>query len=318
MTGDEFILTLACPEQRGIVQAVSTYLVDHGCDIVDNRQFGDRKAGRFFMRVHFVTDGTGGRESAPEAEIVTGLESGPESGLESGPETGSGPGADVERLRADFEPLGTTYGMTWHLVGLNERPRVMIMVSKFGHCLNDLLYRWKTNQLKIELPVIVSNHRDLEDVAVAAGIPFVHIPVTRDTKAEAEARLLEVVAEYDIELVVLARYMQVLSDDVCKRLEGRAINIHHSFLPSFTGARPYHQAYDRGVKVIGATAHYVTPDLDEGPIIEQELIRVDHAHGPEEFVVIGRDAECLALARAVQWHTERRVLLNGTHTVVFR
>ena len=310
MTGDEFILTLACPEQRGIVHAVSTYLVDHGCDIVDNRQFGDRKTGRFFMRVHFVTDGTGGRESTPEAEIVTGPE--------TGPETESGSGADVERLRADFEPLGTTYGMTWHLVGLNERPRVMIMVSKFGHCLNDLLYRWKTNQLKIELPVIVSNHRDLKDVAVAAGIPFVHIPVTRDTKAEAEARLLEVVAEYDIELVVLARYMQVLSDDVCKRLEGRAINIHHSFLPSFTGARPYHQAYDRGVKVIGATAHYVTPDLDEGPIIEQELIRVDHAHGPEEFVVIGRDAECLALARAVQWHTERRVLLNGTHTVVFR
>jgi formyltetrahydrofolate deformylase len=284
MPSDEFVLTLACPEQRGIVHAVSSYLLDHGCDIIDNRQFGDRQTGRFFMRVHFVRDSPG-----PVAE-----------------------------LRADFAPLGETYQMSWQLAGVDERPRVLIMVSKFGHCLNDLLYRWKTDQLKVELPVIVSNHRDLEDVVVAAGVPFVHIPITRDTKAVAEARLLEVVSEYNIDLVVLARYMQVLSDDVCKRLEGRAINIHHSFLPSFTGAKPYHQAYDRGVKVIGATAHYVTPDLDEGPIIEQELIRVDHAHGPEEFVVIGRDAECLALARAVQWHVERRVLLNGSHTVVFR
>jgi formyltetrahydrofolate deformylase len=288
MPSDEFILTLACPEQRGIVHAVSSYLLEHGCDIIDNRQFGDRKTGRFFMRVHFVTDST------------------------------LGAAADVSGLRDDFQTLAETYQMSWQLVGLDERPRVLIMVSKFGHCLNDLLYRWKMDQLKVELPVIVSNHRDLEEVATAAGIPFVHIPVTRDTKAAAEARLLEVVDEYKIDLVVLARYMQVLSDDVCKRLEGRAINIHHSFLPSFTGARPYHQAYDRGVKVIGATAHYVTPDLDEGPIIEQELIRVDHAHGPDEFVVIGRDAECLALARAVQWHVERRVLLNGSHTVVFR
>jgi formyltetrahydrofolate deformylase len=284
MPSDEFILTLACPEQRGIVHAVSGYLLEHGCDIIDNRQFGDRKTGRFFMRVHFVADSV----------------------------------IDVAALRADFAAIGETYRMSWQLVGLDERPRVLIMVSKFGHCLNDLLYRWKMDQLKVELPVIVSNHRDLEDVAAAAGIPFVHIPVTRDTKAAAEARLLEVVDEYQIDLVVLARYMQVLSDDVCKRLEGRAINIHHSFLPSFTGAKPYHQAYERGVKVIGATAHYITPDLDEGPIIEQELIRVDHAHGPEEFVVIGRDAECLALARAVQWHVERRVLLNDTHTVVFR
>jgi formyltetrahydrofolate deformylase len=290
MPSNEFVLTLACPEQRGIVHAVSSYLLEHGCDIIDNRQFGDRPAGRFFMRVHFVRD-----EPDPAAgdDVVAGL-------------------------RADFAALGDTYRMSWQLVGVDQRPRVLIMVSKFGHCLNDLLYRWKTDQLKIELPVIVSNHRDLESVVTAAGVPFVHIPITRDTKAAAEARLLEVVAEHNIDLVVLARYMQVLSDDVCKRLEGRAINIHHSFLPSFTGARPYHQAYDRGVKVIGATAHYVTPDLDEGPIIEQELIRVDHAHGPEEFVVIGRDAECLALARAVQWHVERRVLLNGSHTVVFR
>jgi formyltetrahydrofolate deformylase len=285
MATDEFVLTLACPEQRGIVHAVSGYLFDHGCDIIDNRQFGSRQTGRFFMRVHFDTE---------QAAV------------------------DRDSLRADFAAIADTYSMSWQLVGVEERPRVLIMVSKFGHCLNDLLYRWKMDQLKIELPVIVSNHRDLEDVVTAAGVPFLHIPISRDTKASAEARLLEVVDEYDIDLVVLARYMQVLSDDVCKRLEGRAINIHHSFLPSFTGARPYHQAYDRGVKVIGATAHYVTPDLDEGPIIEQELIRVDHAHGPEEFVVIGRDAECLALARAVQWHVERRVLLNGSHTVVFR
>jgi formyltetrahydrofolate deformylase len=290
MPADEFILTLACPEQRGIVHAVSSYLLEHGCDIIDNRQFGDRRTGRFFMRVHFAMDGTAAARAVP----------------------------DAAGLRADFQPLAETYRMTWQLSGLDERPRVLIMVSRFGHCLNDLLYRWKMDQLKIELPVIVSNHTDLEDVAAAAGIPFVHLPVSRDTKAAAEHRLLEVVEEHRIDLVVLARYMQVLSDDVCKRLEGRAINIHHSFLPSFTGARPYHQAYDRGVKVIGATAHYVTPDLDEGPIIEQELIRVDHAHGPEEFVVIGRDAECLALARAVQWHVERRVLLNGSHTVVFR
>src|SRR5689334_17477277 len=232
MPSDEFILTLACPEQRGIVHAVSSYLLEHGCDIIDNRQFGDRKAGRFFMRVHFVTDSTAGPQSPSLAAT----------------------------LRSDFESLAETYQMGWQLVGLDERPRVMIMVSKFGHCLNDLLYRWKMDQLKVELPVIVSNHRELEDVATAAGIPFVHIPITRDTKAIAEARLLEVIDEYKIDLVVLARYMQVLSDDVCKRLEGRAINIHHSFLPSFTGARPYHQAYDRGVKVIGATAHYVTPD----------------------------------------------------------
>ncbi len=312
MPSDEFILTLACPEQRGIVHAVSSYLLEHGCDIIDNRQFGDRKTGRFFMRVHFVTDSTAGTDSTFSTADTHGIAG---SGTEPASSATLTSSATLSR---DFAALGDAYQMSWRLVGVDERPRVLIMVSKFGHCLNDLLYRWKMDQLKVELPVIVSNHRDLEDVATAAGIPFVHIPVTRDTKEAAEARLLAVVDEFDIDLVVLARYMQVLSDDVCKRLEGRAINIHHSFLPSFTGARPYHQAYDRGVKVIGATAHYVTPDLDEGPIIEQELIRVDHAHGPEEFVVIGRDAECLALARAVQWHVERRVLLNGSHTVVFR
>jgi formyltetrahydrofolate deformylase len=286
MPSDEFVLTLACPEQRGIVHAVSGFLLEHGCDIIDNRQFGDRAAARFFMRVHVVTDR---------------------------------PDLDAPALRAAFAPIAERYRMTtWDLVPLDERPRVLIMVSRFGHCLNDLLYRARTGQLRVELPVIVSNHRDLEDVVTTAGLPFLHLPVTRDTKAEAEARLLEVVAAHRIDLVVLARYMQVLSDDVCKQLDGRAINIHHSFLPSFTGAKPYHQAYERGVKVIGATAHYVTPELDEGPIIEQELIRVDHAQGPEDLVVLGRDAECLALARAVQWHVERRVLLNGSHTVVFR
>jgi formyltetrahydrofolate deformylase len=224
----------------------------------------------------------------------------------------------VEELREAFTRIAGLYSMEWQLHATDERPRVLLMVSRFGHCLNDLLYRWSTGQLKIDIPLIVSNHTDFEALANSYGIPFVHVPVTKENKAEAEARLLELVEDHQVELVVLARYMQVLSDDLCKRLAGQVINIHHSFLPSFKGAKPYHQAYERGVKVVGATAHYVTPDLDEGPIIEQEVIRVDHTHGPEDLVVIGRDAECLALARAVQWHVERRVLLNGRHTVVFR
>jgi formyltetrahydrofolate deformylase len=208
--------------------------------------------------------------------------------------------------------------MEWQLHAVDDRPRVLIMVSRFGHCLNDLLYRWQTGQLKIDIPLIVSNHRDFEALAKSYGIPFEHVPVTRETKSAAEAKLLDLIDQHDIELTVLARYMQVLSDSLCTKLEGRVINIHHSFLPSFKGAKPYHQAFERGVKVVGATAHYVTPDLDEGPIIEQEVIRVDHTQDAEQLAVIGRDAECLALSRAVQWHVERRVLLNGTRTVVFK
>jgi formyltetrahydrofolate deformylase len=285
MAPNEFVLTLACPERIGIVHTVSGYLVERGCDIVDNRQYGDRRAGRFFMRVHFTTE-----------DAAT----------------------TVEELRVAFAPIARTYGMDWELHSTVERPRLLVMVSRYGHCLNDLLYRWQVGALKVEIPVIVSNHRDFEGLAATYGIPFVHMPVTPDTKAEVEARLLELVKEHDIDLVVLARYMQILSDDLCKRLEGKAINIHHSFLPSFKGAKPYHQAFDRGVKLVGATAHYVTPDLDEGPILEQEVIRVDHAHGPDDLVAVGRDAERLALAKAVQWHCEHRVLLNGNRTVVFR
>ncbi|MBP2321779.1 formyltetrahydrofolate deformylase [Kibdelosporangium banguiense] len=280
--GDEFVLTLTCPEQLGIVHAVSGFLVDHGCDIVDNRQFDSE---RFYMRVHF----------AARREQVT-----------------------VDTLRESFARTATVYGMEWQLHAVDNRPRVLIMVSRFGHCLNDLLYRWQTGQLKIDIPLIVSNHRDFEPLAQSYRIPFEHIPVSRETKSAAEAQLLDLIDRHNIELTVLARYMQVLSDSLCQKLEGRVINIHHSFLPSFKGAKPYHQAFERGVKVVGATAHYVTPDLDEGPIIEQEVIRVDHTHDAEQLAVIGRDAECLALSRALQWHVERRVLLNGTRTVVFK
>jgi formyltetrahydrofolate deformylase len=285
MSDNEFVLSLTCPDQLGIVHAVSGFLLEHGCDIVDSRQFDARQSERFYMRVHFTA----------KNRCVA-----------------------VEELREAFTRIAALYSMEWQLHATDERPRVLLMVSRFGHCLNDLLYRWRTGQLKIDIPLIVSNHTDFEALANSYGIPFVHIPVSKENKAEGEARLLELVEEHQVELVVLARYMQVLSDDLCKRLAGQMINIHHSFLPSFKGAKPYHQAYERGVKVVGATAHYVTPDLDEGPIIEQEVIRVDHTHGPEDLVVIGRDAECLALARAVQWHVERRVLLNGRHTVVFR
>lgn len=285
MPNTDFVLTLTCPEQLGIVHAVSGFLVEHGCDIVDNRQFDSRRTEHFYMRVHFAA--------------------------RRGPVT-------LDLLRQSFTGVAAAYDMDWQMHDIDERPRVLLMVSKFGHCLNDLLYRWRTGQLRVDLPLIVSNHPDFEPLARSYGIPYAHIPVTRDTKADAEARLLELIASYDVELVVLARYMQVLSDGLCQKLDGRVINIHHSFLPSFKGAKPYAQAFDRGVKVVGATAHYVTPDLDEGPIIEQEVIRVDHTLDPEELAVAGRDAECMALARAVQWHVERRVLLDGHRTVVFR
>jgi formyltetrahydrofolate deformylase len=208
--------------------------------------------------------------------------------------------------------------MTWQLHDASRRTRAMVMVSKFGHCLNDLLYRWNAGSLGVDIALVVSNHEEMRTIAASAGVPFIHVPVSAESKQASELRLLELVDRHEVDVVVLARYMQVLSDDLCKRLEGRAINIHHSFLPSFKGAKPYHQAYARGVKQVGATAHYVTPDLDEGPIIEQEVIRVDHTYGPEELVTAGRDAECLALARAVRWHGEHRVLLNKDRTVVFR
>jgi formyltetrahydrofolate deformylase len=208
--------------------------------------------------------------------------------------------------------------MQWELHDANDRPRLLLMVSKFGHCLNDLLYRWRIGALKADITGVVSNHPDFEALAGSYQVPYHHLPVTAENKPQQEARLLEIIERDRVELVVLARYMQILSDDLCGKLAGAAINIHHSFLPSFKGAKPYHQAHDRGVKLIGATAHYVSPDLDEGPIIEQEVTRVDHTFGPEELTVAGREVECLALAHAVQWHVERRVLLNGNRTVVFR
>ncbi|MFJ1761147.1 formyltetrahydrofolate deformylase [Amycolatopsis sp. NPDC088138] len=278
-----FTLTLKCPERSGIVHAVTTFLVGQGCDIVEHQQFDDDVRGSLFLRTSFT---------APDETTV-------------------------DELRRDFAVVAGGFGMEFDLSD-GTPPRLLVMVSKFGHCLNDLLFRWRAGSLGADIAVVVSNHEDLRPMAEAAGVPFEHVPVTPETKAEAEQRLLDLVGEYQADLVVLARYMQVLSNDLCLKLEGRAINIHHSFLPGFKGAKPYHQAYDRGVKYVGATAHYVTPDLDEGPIIEQEVARVDHTYSPRELVTVGRDAEALALSRAVRWHCERRVLLNGNSTVVFR
>ncbi|MFD7434559.1 formyltetrahydrofolate deformylase [Streptomyces sp. NPDC059861] len=280
---DQYVLTLSCPDKKGIVHAVSSYLFMTGCNIEDSQQFGDHDTGLFFMRVHFSAD-------AP----VT-----------------------VEKLRASFAAIGDSFRMEWQINRADEKMRILLMVSKFGHCLNDLLFRARIGALPVEIAGVVSNHTEFAELVGTYGIPYHHIPVTKDTKSHGEARLLEIVREEGVELVVLARYMQVLSDDLCKQLSGRIINIHHSFLPSFKGAKPYHQAHARGVKLIGATAHYVTADLDEGPIIEQEVERVRHDVTPDQLVGIGRDVECQALARAVKWHAERRILLNGRRTVVF-
>ncbi|HET8601912.1 MAG TPA: formyltetrahydrofolate deformylase [Segeticoccus sp.] len=279
----QFVLTVSCPNRSGIVNALTSVLVDLECDIVQHQQFDDHVHDMLFSRTAF--------DSA---------------------------GADLGVLRKAFQPVAERFGMSWELHDASRRTRTLVMVSRFGHCLNDLLYRWGAGSLDVDVVGVVSNHEDLRPMADRAGVPFTHLPVTKDTKPEAEARLKELVQADDVELVVLARYMQVLSDDLCSWLEGRAINIHHSFLPSFKGAKPYHQAYARGVKQIGATAHYVTPDLDEGPIIEQEVIRVDHSYAPEDLVAAGRDAEALALSHAVQWHGQHRVLRYGERTVVFR
>ena len=282
-TTSDFVLRLRCPDRPGIVHAVSGFLVNQGANIVASAQFGDPETGRFFMRVEFET-----------AHPTT-----------------------ADWLRAHFANVADEYGMWWELWRADASYRTLIMVSRSGHCLHDLLYRWSTGALQIEIPAIVSNHPDFEGLAKQYGIPFHHIPVTPESKADAEASLLELVESLDIDLVVLARYMQVLSDEACRRLSGRAINIHHSFLPSFKGARPYHQAHARGVKLIGATAHYVTSDLDEGPIIEQDVARVDHTMSAAQLVAAGRDVERHVLSRAVRWHAESRVMLNDAKTVVF-
>ncbi|BCW56296.1 MULTISPECIES: formyltetrahydrofolate deformylase [unclassified Arthrobacter] len=281
----EHVLTLDCAEGPGIVHAVSGFLLEHGCDIIDNKQFGERSEGHFFMRVHFVSEGD-------------------ESTLDT--------------LRKSFAPVADKFGMRWQLERHGSKRRVLIMVSKFGHCLNDLLFRARIGELPVDVVAVVSNHRDHQALVEWHGIPFHHIPVTADTKPDAEARLMELVDGLEVELVVLARYMQVLSDDLTRKLDGRAINIHHSFLPSFKGAKPYHQAYARGVKTVGATAHYVNAELDEGPIIAQQVVEVDHTYGPEDLVAAGRDTECKALSNAVKWHCEGRVLLQGNRTVVLR
>jgi formyltetrahydrofolate deformylase len=282
---DGFILTLSCPDRVGIVHAVTGFLSAHQCNIVDSQQFGDRDTGRFFMRVHLE----GNEESR-----------------------------NLDELRDAFAAVGETFAMDWHIDGETARARIIIMVSQQGHCLNDLLYRWRIGSLPGDIAGIVSNHRDFEVLATSYQVPFHYVPVTTSTRDDAEQRLLDIVTESGAELVILARYMQVLSARVCEQLPGRIINIHHSFLPSFKGAKPYHQAHDRGVKLIGATAHYVTANLDDGPIIEQEVARVDHGDDVESLTSIGRDVECLALARALRWHLEHRVLLDGHKTIVFR
>ncbi len=286
-----FVLTLVCPDRPGIVHAVTGLLVEHHGNILESQQFDDLGEQRFFMRVRFgVEDAAGGQD----------------------------PQALLQRLRAAFAPVAERFSMTWELWLATAPYRTLILVSKFSHCLNDLLFRWSRSALQIDVVGVVSNHLDCEPMVTSYGVPYHHIPVTPDTKADAEAQMLGLVDSLGVDLVVLARYMQVLSDDTCRSLEGRAINIHHSFLPSFKGARPYHQAFDRGVKLVGATAHYVTADLDEGPIIEQDVMRVDHRFDAAELAAAGRDVESQVLSRAVRWHAESRVLLNGYKTVVFR
>jgi formyltetrahydrofolate deformylase len=288
MTHPEYILTLSCLDQRGIVLRVSGFLAEHGCNIIDSDQFGDAESKLFFMRIHFA--------------------------LEDG-------NVQDATLRAGFDALCAHLQAEGQLHDAARKPRVLIMVSKIGHCLNDLLFRYRSGLLPVEIPAIVSNHMEFYQLAASYNIPFHHLPLEAGAsdadKLAQESRIIELLDRHNIDLVVLARYMQILSPGLCEALKGRAINIHHSFLPSFKGARPYAQAHRRGVKLIGATAHFVTGDLDEGPIIEQDVERVDHAMGVEALTAIGRDVESVVLARAVKWFVEHRILLNGDKTVVF-
>jgi formyltetrahydrofolate deformylase len=284
-TGLQFVLTLSCPDKPGIVYAVSSFLVQHSANIIASQQYGEPDDSRFFMRVHF---------SVPL------------------------PGQSVADLERDFAWVAEAFHMTWRLHNDAERVRTLVMVSQHGHCLNDLLFRWSSGSLPVDITGVVSNHEVYRGLTESYRLPFTYLPVTPDTRPAAESRLLSIIDETDTELIVLARYMQILSPEVCKRVEGRMINIHHSFLPSFKGAKPYHQAHAKGVKLVGATAHYVTADLDEGPIIEQGLLRVDHSFSTAKLAEAGRDVEAQVLARAVTWHAEHRVILNGNRTVVFQ
>ena len=288
MSAQEHLLVLSCPDRPGIVHAVSTFLVVTGCNILDSQQYRDPDHDRFFLRVHF-----------------------------SASDRADDPATTAAQLQAAFGATATSFGMDWHLDAVRPMP-TLLMVSRQDHCLQDLLFRHRTGALPVALTGVVSNHEDVRALVEWHGVPFTHVPVTPESKPQAEARLLELVEQTGTELVVLARYMQVLSADLCEALAGRAINIHHSFLPSFKGARPYAQAHERGVKLIGASAHYVTANLDEGPIIEQDVARADHTHTVEQLARVGQDIEARVLARAVLWHAERRVLLNGHRTVVFR
>lgn len=279
------ILTITCPDRPGIVAAVSGFLADHGAFIVESAQFGDPLEQRFFQRIVFLANG-----------VL----------------------ADKPSFARAFAAVAERFAMEWDLADTRKQDRLLLAVSRFGHCLNDLLHRHRTGTLGGDIVAVVSNHDDMRDIVEWHNIPYHHLPVTAGTKAQQEQRLFDLIDSLKIDLVVLARYMQILSAEACERLAGRCINIHHSFLPSFKGARPYHQAHQRGVKIIGATAHYVTPNLDEGPIIEQGVERVDHTAMPDDLVAIGRDIESVVLARAVRYHVDRRVLINGAKTIVFR
>ena len=279
------VLLISCPDQKGLVAAIADFLLAHNANILHADQHQDAELKLFLMRVEWDL-----------ADF----------------------NLDLAEFATAFGPIADRFGMTWRLAESSRKPRMAVFVSKFDHCLADLLYRWRSGQLPIELAVIASNHLDCSVWAARYDVPYVHLPVTPETRPRQEAAILDLVNEHKIDLVVLARYMQILSDDLCRELAGRAINIHHSFLPGFKGARPYHQAHERGVKLIGATAHFVTAALDEGPIIEQDVIRVDHAHDQDAMVAAGRDVEAQVLSRAVRWHTESRVLLSGHRTVVFR
>jgi len=288
MSTQGFILKISCPDRPGIVHAVSQFLFNQTANILDSAQFSDTFTSRFFMRVHFA-------KTSQELNL--------------------------QKLQELFKEIGDGFQMDWELFDAASKPKVLIMVSKLGHCLNDLLFRTHSGYLPIEIAGIVSNHQDFQNLAAGYKIPFHYIPLSSandERKNEQEEQLLKLIDQEKINLVVLARYMQILSPRVCQKLSGKAINIHHSFLPSFKGAKPYWQAHQRGVKLIGATAHYVTTDLDEGPIIEQGVERVDHAMDPDQLAAVGRDVECMALSRAVRWHAEHRILLNGKSTVVFQ
>ncbi len=278
-----YVLTVKCKSIRGIIAAISVYLTEKGCNIIDSSQFDDLQTGMFFMRISFISE----------------------------------EGASMEDIENGFAPVAEQFGMETQLFDTSQRTKVMIMVSRFGHCLNDLLYRWKIGALPIDIVGVVSNHFEYQKQVVNHDIPFHHIKVTKENKPKAEAQLMEVIEASGTELVVLARYMQVLSDDLCRAMSGRIINIHHSFLPSFKGANPYKQAYQRGVKLIGATAHYVTADLDEGPIIEQDTVRITHAQSAADYVSLGRDVESQVLARAIHAHIHHSTFINGNRTVVF-